>query len=414
MGAGGGGGAPAPDILLSGSPDSVYENRTDLKVGSKGLVVVAWVAHPATRPSFIGVALSSNDGASFSAAQELTSPGGRSSDHPTLLVTPSNDVWVSWLGFVPSAGTGGTGTTDTHVYVARSMAGQTPFDTPVEVTAPTAGTTFDWPRIGMSPAGTLVDAYEAVDTSGSSIVVARSTDDGTSWTPATLPLESGYYINGGQRPYPCLLAQGAPSSGTQLGVGVMGGALGDAATGMGIVFSDDDGLDWNDDDFYGDAASVAGPRCVLSGQSSWLAYGFGSDTVGDNTLPMEDAAVRVDAETGFTAVQGFDDSTFPTHFLNPEMAVDAAGNVYLAYYAGKHDGDPAGSYRITLDDGTPVATSVAPTVKSGLTFAIADVAAQNWLGDYTGFALQGNFLFSSYVDNSSGASHVAFHRTVLP
>jgi hypothetical protein len=130
---------------------------------------------------------------------------------------------------------------------------------------------------------------------------------------------------------------------------------------------------------------------------------------------MQDETVGVQYHNGGVGPSsGFDHSTFGTYFLNPEMVLDPAGKVILAYYTGQSDGDPAATYRATRSDGSALGAAIDAIVRQPLRLGISLPPGKSWVGDYTGLAMVKDVLLTSYVDNSSGESHIALHRMTVP
>jgi hypothetical protein len=87
---------------------------------------------------------------------------------------------------------------------------------------------------------------------------------------------------------------------------------------------------------------------------------------------------------------------------------EATGALDLIEYAGRQADDPAATLRWRrAPDGVAWASSVE--VAASITLWNLNSGAQ-WLGDYEGLAWGRGALYAAFVDNGSGASHVAFWR----
>ena len=119
-----------------------------------------------------------------------------------------------------------------------------------------------------------------------------------------------------------------------------------------------------------------------------------------------------------SSVELFELSPSPNAVGNPQLVADAAGGFDLAYYMSDQG---AGSYRWGRAPsgaafGDPSNTTFEPSLATTVAAVDFDVSLTDStrLGDYTGLAATATTLFTSYVDNASGASHIRVHVAPLP
>ena len=388
--------------IISESGLSAMESETHLAVGSNGFVVVAWISIQPNGGSSNGYVFSTDGGTTWGDVANLDSPNGQVASDPVIAVDANNNFTMTWIGF----NTNSQGTpTNMTVYSATAPSGTTTFGTPVVVDS---GSDFDKPWILESRDGSLILTY--ADTGNFSLKAARSTDKGATW--ATSVVASGNAFR--NLAYPC-----TPTDGTSHRVYVVYTVLTNGAnpSGIGIHWSDDDGVTWPD----ANKAAVAqqnevlafeDPTCVAKGDEVWVAYGITSDNAGDpeSTVAKLDkvqVAHSTDGGATFTSYTNAADTVATKYALLPAMAIEESGALDVVYYAGAMADDPEGSYRRTRSTDGGATWSSSVVVSNPLTFS-QDRASQLWLGDYTGVAASGGSIYHSFADNSSGTSHIRF------
>ncbi len=378
-GSGGAGGA-AGDLLLSLSADSEYETTTDLRVGANGFVAVVWTAHPKYKNFRIGYTFSNDHGLSFAPPSFIECPKNLSADEPSIAITPQNEVFLSWVG---SDSWGGKA-----IYVARAAPGATTFDSPTAAIEIKGYIDLQWPRIGVTANGTRIVAYMRSNVES----VAASSADGVTWSQAPLPANP-LVGEGVLVPDPCTTTSGAPPEPFTM--------VHAASGGVGLLITSDEGLTWTAAAGYPYGMGV--PRCVLSGQKVFLGGGKGGVLRLLTDGPEGPSTWLLDKDI-------FQYSFF---FRDVNMAVDAAGRFHMAYYVSSNDYLNAKGFRTLMV--SPGAENLVTT-----TYAVPALTIETtedspaFIGWHVGVAVDGDMLLTSYADNSSGVSHIAFHRQPMP
>jgi hypothetical protein len=116
-----------------------------------------------------------------------------------------------------------------------------------------------------------------------------------------------------------------------------------------------------------------------------------------------------DGGSTFDARYAVEDPSAGAFFMLPNIVSDEQGGVHVTYYAGVDSGDAAASYRASLSTDGGATFGPSGVVHAPLLFDLSR-ATPTWLGDYQGLWVASGKLYIAYVDNSSGASHVAFYR----
>ncbi len=397
---GGGGPGGFAGGIISADPQSKIEAETHVAVAPNGFVCVAWIAIKPMGDSSNGFRFSKDNGATWEPIDELRSPNGEVASDPVLAFDQQNNFYMTWIGFKFDA----QGMPfDMHVYAATAPAGTTKFGAPVEV-AGGAGQ-YDKPWIIVTNKNTPVVTYARTSTGG--IFAARTTDQGKTWKSSKIVED----MNFRNLVFPC---QGAKD--TRLF------ATYHAGGGIGLRWSDDDGVTWPDVNktaaaMMGEQPAFDDPTCAADGNDVFVSYGLSPDQFNPDSTPALNA-IRVahSKDNGVTIATHVDahDKAAGKVFLHPQLLRQPSGELHLVYYAGQMDGDKAGSYRhATSQDGATWAPSAA--VQDKLLYTKARSSAQ-WLGDYTGVAWANGFLYTSYVDNITMGmqSHVAIERIASP
>lgn len=410
-GTGGTGGTTNP--VISQSPGSQFQAETSVVAGPNGFVAVAWIDIDAMGFSTIGYTFSTNDGATFDQPTQITSPGNRVASDPTLAVDAAGNIYVAWVAYHTDMQ---GNPTSMRIFAARADAGATSFGKPVRVSATMDHALYDKPWITVTNGGDLVVTYERDGQSNDfSLVAARSTDGGMTWqrTPVVDDPTGMTFRN---LAFPC-----GPKDGGRLWITY----LAQTTTGVDVRLSrsDDGGATWSPETVVSQASdqvSYDDPTCVSEKDEVWISYGLTHDMTDPMALKADKAysiqlAHSSDAGKSIDARTEAADQVAGSFFEHPLLAREDDGAIDLVYYAGQHDLDAAGSYRrarmVSGAPGNTFGPSVA--VEAPVTF----LQARNdprWLGDYTGLSWRGGALYTSYVVNTSGASHVAFARVATP
>ena len=153
--------------------------------------------------------------------------------------------------------------------------------------------------------------------------------------------------------------------------------------------------------------TVNGEKCAVhEGERVWL---FKGQSVSEMRVVSRLAQMQVQVD----ALKDSGDTAAAPFFLLPALAREESGALDVVYYAGQMDDDDQGSYRRArmVDPAAGFAPSVV--VEKPVTYLQARDDPR-WLGDYTGLALRGGRLYTSYVVNTDGTAHIAFARPALP
>jgi hypothetical protein len=414
-------GGPPGDPTVSTSPASSFEYDTHLAVASNGAVFVTWVGVPPSGTPFIGYAVSSDGAHTFPVRGTVPTPGGRSADHPTLAADGQGNVYLAWLGYAEDWN---GSQIFTHVYVAVAAAGATTFGDAVEA-SDSSDFTYANPWITVTPMGTPLVTFQRSGMTDVGIVAARSTDTGMTWATSAVATDT-HLLDVRDLPYPCV------STGTGRIFVTYFSDDPAAGTSVGIGWSDDDGSTWISPSQApavtptdGTEPGPSPPRCVAAESSVRVAFGymFPPWSPDPSSLPgagnisyteSVDDGETFDLSHTSLVVAGTANDAIATL----QLTGDAAGGFDLVYY-WIHGG--AISYRSGRAPngaafGTPNANTFDPHDAATIAQVSYDVSrtSHTRLGDYTGLAATTTTLHTSYVDNTSGASHIRVHAAPLP
>jgi hypothetical protein len=404
-GGSGGAGGDLAGRIVSRSSDTLLEAETSVAVASSGVVAAAWIAVPmGGQDTWIGTSFSTDGGATWSPPGAAHSPGGRAATDPTLVTDASGAFYLAWLGYKP----GPNAPSDMHLYVAKADAGATSFGAPVEASDPKVlSAAYDKPWLVRTEKGTLLVTYSS-QTSGFDLLAARSADGGATWKVAIIASDPSSKVFRNLA-FVCTGAGGAR-------LHVAFAQLGPAGAEIHVMASDDDGVTWTGDtrvSTAGEQVAFDDPTCVAAGNDLWIAYSLTKD---GSVMDAKDSMIRLahSSDGGMSIADRTDvgDAAAGAFFLHPTLGREASGALDLVYYVASADGDKEGAYRRSraVTPGGPFGPSIV--VAHPVTFQ-SKRQMVDWLGDYTGLFLQGGDLYTTYVDNSSGASHVAFAREKL-
>lgn len=390
---------PAPPVVVSIDPKTYIESEPSVAVGPSGRVLVAWIgflSSPVT--SRIGYAFSSDGGKTFSAPQYVAAPlPGSDAGDPTVAFDAAGNAYLTFLGF-PSSGP----ETDQHVYVTKAPANGGSFGAIAQVDAD--GLT-DMPDVRVAADGSVCVTYAKSTTE---IVLARSSDGGSTFTPHTVTAN-------GVVGFASACTGDDPQRIAVTHVRELGSAdAGDLRAEIALAASNTGGSAWQPEIAVSDPAATGPsedrPSCVTTGTDIWAAYGVSTYPLSNVTTMQLSTGLSVVHSGDFGAtidrrVQVVASTT--ERYMHPRLVRDAAsGNLYLAYYAGKDPDDGAASVRVSrsTDDGaTWDAVVDASPAKLRLRTARSDY---QWLGDYLGADVDAGFAIA-YVANDTPESHIA-------
>lgn len=412
-GTGGTGGSGAGEVMnpiISLTPESFIQSETSTATAPNGLVAVAWIDIQQSGNSAIGYGISTDDGKTFPDPSSVSSPDGRLASDPVLAVDAAGSFYLSWVGYYIDM----TGTpSDMHVYVAKAPAGATSFGDPVAVSVPGASSDFfDKPWITVTNEGTLLVTYAVFSNVSSQLRAARS-KDGVNWAESTMLESASAFFN---LAYPCAPKNGSRVYATYLTL--------TNVVKVNLTFSDDQGATWaplvqnSPVSLGGENVAFTDPTCVAEGNEVWVSYGITDEPqMGEEADTPRLTSIRAvrssDLGKSFDLRLEAGDTAAAPFFLLPALAREESGALDVVYYAGQMDDDDQGSYRRArmVDPAAGFAPSVV--VEKPVTYLQARDDPR-WLGDYTGLALRGGRLYTSYVVNTDGTAHIAFARPALP
>jgi hypothetical protein len=381
----------AKDVSASGVGS---ESETSVAATPNGIVCAAWI-NVGTKPS-IGYTFSTDGGKTWLPPAVASPSDALKYADPTVVVGSDGSFYLSFVGYDDAFSMG-------NVMLAHAAPGATTFDAPVLVTPPGSSGPFDKPYIAITKNQAVLVSY--TDFSSTSIVVARSTD-AKSFTRTV-----GVQADAGTLAMPCPDPDGGRVWLTYHGLGH-----------IGLTWSDDDGLSFPAANLstpspLADSVDLSSesPACIGKGNDVWVVYGLSHDTVDPSKFDPKDYSLRLahSSDGGMTFATPVDagDANAATYLMEPSLALEPGGAIDLAYYAGGADSDPMASWRFarSMDGGQsfgPSAVLEKPLILD------VQLATSTWIGDYAGLAYAGGRLYSTYVDNASGTSHISFWSAV--
>ncbi len=347
--AGGDSGADArPHVTTDGAGNwvAVWESNQNLG-GTIGTDVDIFVAN------------STDNGVSWSPPAALnTNAGGDSgSDNKPRVTTDGNGHWVAvWYS---TENLGGMVGTDADIFVARST------DNGISWTAPAAlnsnagsdsGSDY-WPQVTTDGAGNWVAVWHSDDALGSTIgtdrdiFVARSTDNGLSWTPP-VALNTNAGGDSGNDAVPQVTTDNV---GNWIAVWSsmenLGGTIG-TDYDIFVAHSTDNGATWTapatlNTNAGGDSGSDINPQVTTDGAGNWVAMWYSSENLGgtigtDNDIFIAhstDNGATWTAPTALNSNAGSDSGSD----VDPQVTTDGAGNWVAVWESNENLGSSIGT-----------------------------------------------------------------------
>lgn len=414
-GSGGAGGAPDTtiDLVISKSLDSSSEHEPQLVVTSAGRVVVSYAERNESLTNYfhIGYRVSNDRGATWNEPGSIKLPmGSNIAANATLSADAAGDVYLAYG--TEQKGANGV-RSNQAVYLAKLDAKAQSFAEPTLMTDPAAMVgVYDQPAIFVTPAQSLLLTWGqgSADLQSIWLVSKLSTDAGKTWQ-TNVPL-----MDEGPQTYENLAHACAPSKGNRVYLYDL-----DAYVGLTLWRSDDGGATFAKDARTAvQAASenntfstMLDGNCVADGDEVWAVYGLTDQLSGDGSSVPRLVHVRLahsgDGGKTIDWRASIDDAKAGKYFLLPRIAREASGAIDVTYYAGSGEGDKLASYRRarSSDGGKTFAPSTS--LHAPITYELSRTTAA-WFGDYMGVMAEGGDVFSAFIDNASGASHVVFHR----
>jgi hypothetical protein len=392
VGFGGTGGPISVDSL----DVSVLEAETQLTRTASGKTAVAWIAELADGNSTIGYRFLPDGGCDVPG--EIQSPNGRVASDPVLATDAEDNVYVVWIGFKYDS----TGQPmDMHVYVAVAPAGTIAFGAPIEVTSNVQPTdAFDKPWISVTDKDTVLVTY--AKTSSGGIYAARSTNQGQTWSN-TVIVEDGSFRN--------LVYSCPPKTGDRIFVTYV------ASGGIGLHWSDDDGVTWPSTSSTavaqtGDQPAFDDPTCVATGTDVWVSYGTSDDAFTESIMPKLKSIKIAHSTNDGVSIADWHEAKDPRAMfaMHPQLVLEPSGQLDIIYYTGNRDMDTMGTFRWSKSTDGGATWSLSQTLFQPLEF-IQSRESILWLGDYAGAVWDGGILYTTFTENNEGAAHIAVQST---
>ncbi len=392
--------------IVSTGLTSIIDSESTVVATSDNRVAIAFIAIKQGGQSSIGYTISLDGGATFGAPAEIVSPGMNAvSSDPVVATDAANNVYLVWIGFQRDfAGNA----FDMHVYVARSPAGSTSFGPPVEVTDPPGVTDgeFDKPWITTLADGTVIVTFAEDLEMGGPFMLARSTDNGMTWSETPV-VDDGQYHNLG---YPCVSPETGRLYVTYLTANVGGYEI-------NVRWSDDGGITFNPGDETtvseaGMTPAFQDPTCVASGDNLWVAYGRAQNPFPGQGLPiLDNVVVARSTDRGQTVADRIDALAVcdGPKFLLPQLTFAGGTTLDLVYLTGDQDIDMNGGLRWSRSTDNGATWQPGQMLHEPLVFT-GNRSTPQWVGDYIGSYFVNGDLYVSYAENTSGFSHTAFLR----
>ena len=429
----------APDGDISSSSRSLFEAETRVARAPDGSMVAVWVSDPEApdtggfqsigyrvyRPHCEGEGRSG-----WGPVQLLAGPASFYNSDPSVAADDDGNFYIAFIDaegplVIPPTTYPSYPEDQLRVYASRLRRNAKSADAPVLVSR-TDYSFNDKPWITVTPRGALVVSYYDSDIDTGRAIVARSTDQGATWTHAVMDPSVAAFL-----PQVCVGAHSKRIYATDVFLGEFGddanahrefapivhrrlterlrarlasrhgrqtarpaapitpGPSGDPSVpAIHLHWSDDDGVTWNESGFNqwpGDAnLGFSIPTCAAFGKDVWLAQSVAT------TLDFPPLAQKVTVShftnSGATFVADATPVLDGAHFFDqPLVVADGEGrvNVLTQTALGYFNGTTGGRF------------VRARSVDRGVTFGAADVLASNiwnggrrhgigWLGDYVG------------------------------
>ena len=388
--------APISGLAVPGLGDAIATEPT-IAVSSSGPVGIAWLARktPSSLPA-IGVAFSSDRGATWSEAQRISVPAGRFAGNEILQVGADGAFFLSVLGVKADQ-------SESSVYLAKTAPGSTELGEFVAVSDATAHSIVDAPALTIASDQSLNVVYSEYGEGNTAwIVAARSVDKGATWTRTVLTGKTGGAA------WPNLCAGRGP--GRVVAVYVDG-------QGTGVRWSDDNGATWpvaNRKSIALPAEHFAGefPSCVTEGADFWVLQGVSTESPTRTLQPMlTDVVLAHSGDTGasFETLASPVDAASGPKYMRAMASLSPDKSMSLVYYAGTKDNDTNATVRRVVSADGGKTFSASEVLFSPFTLTTSRVG-QNWAGDLLGVTSDAKNTFATYVDNQGPGAKIRFSR----
>lgn len=408
-------------IDISSSTPSVAECDTALATDGHGRVVVAWTNNLVGGDlQTNGLAVSANDGRSFTPGVAPTHAASDAENDAALAIDGTGLIYYVWEGYA-NAETGAQ-----HVYASTSKDALT-WASALQIDTlgddGDAGTTpLDFPNVAINPVNEKpYFTYQVTANSGPIPLKLVAGMGGDAGVPASIELDDGTRPNNYRD-----LANGVfdehgsfYAAWVELGTGAWASGAGEesGATGDGVYLKRIDvGSAGNlvpaAKDVLVSAATEAVafglPRVLVSadGSSLYVVYTVGTA----NALDVVVAKSVDGGKTFLPSVKVNDDATCATHF-KAAATLDAKGRLWVAWYDNR-EGAGHLAYAVSGDGAATFGPNQLVTPRP-FPFETFEYSV-GWLGDYFGLVASGTELYAAWPDpHVNDHSHVQFAKASL-
>jgi len=307
----------------------------------------------------IFVARSTDDGASWTAPVPLNSNAGSDSgsDYNPQVTTDGTGNWVAvWHSYDNLGGTVGT---DSDIFVARSTDDGASWTAPVALNTNAGSDSGSDQRVQVTTdgAGNWVAVWHSYDNLGGTIgtdadiFVSRSTDNGVSWTaPAVLNTNAG--SDSGDDKLPQVTTD---SVGNWVTVWYsyenLGGTVG-TDSDIFVARSTDNGASWTvpatlNTNAGGDSGYDAPPQVTTDGKGNWLAVWFSNENLGGSIGTDSDIFIARSTDDGasWTAPVALNTNAGSDSGSDssPQLTTDGSGNWVAVWDSNENLGGSIGT-----------------------------------------------------------------------
>lgn len=396
------------NLAVSGDrTDSFLQAETEVAFATDGVPVIAYIAVTQTGPFIATTRLEATP-----IHGSIRAPAGsNAASDPTVASTPG----AVHVGFVTYSLVGGQAS-NLHVRVATSRDGGATFAAPVQLDA--AGTCADacdkpWLVAGPNPGSptgrSLYLSFMAEPTAASSqLLLARSDDDGATWTPPRVIFSGGAEFANLAMPYVdadgtvhLVWLQGPDTA--HLTVRWTRSPAGGESFAPSIVVNR-----------AGERIAFDDPTIAAHGGVIHVGYVVGNfapgvPMPGPTTLVL---ATKVGAAAFVHRNVGDEPDACAHHDFYAIAADPARSQVHFLWLEDRFGPGAAAYARCPDDPAQPCGTNELVS-DADFTFT-TNRNSVTWLGDYNGLAISGHDLIAAWTDNRSGRAAIYAARATLP